>query len=183
VRIRVRKLGMITRPLAAMMDVMNIRTASADDRGFLEQMLAVAADWRPGSPVRPVDQLLSDPHLAHYVDGWPRSGDFGVIAEDRHGRPFGAAWCTHLPADDPGYGFVAATVPEISIGVVAEARGRGIGRALMSGLIDHARDRGVAQLSLSVEIDNPAIDLYTRAGFTVAAESDGAATMVLDVVG
>ena len=162
-------------------DEVIVRPASADDREFLERMLAVAADWRPGTPVRPVEQVLSDPHLARYVDAWPRPGDFGVIAEGAQGRPLGAAWCSHLPADAPGYGFVAVTVPEISIGVVAEARGEGIGRGLMRRLIDEARDRGVTQLSLSVELDNHALGLYSDLGFSVVSEESGAATMILDV--
>jgi ribosomal protein S18 acetylase RimI-like enzyme len=70
-----------------------------------------------------------------------------------------------LPGDDPGFGFVALDVPELTIGVVAEARGRGIGRRLLERLIADARERGVARLSLSVELDNPAMALYEHLGF------------------
>ncbi len=158
-----------------------VRPATADDGPFLERMLVAAADWRPGSPPRTIEQVLSDPALAHYVVGWPGPGEFGVIAEDDDGTRLGAAWCRYLAPDDPGYGFVAAQIPELSIGVVAEARGQGLGRSLMNRLIDDARTHGVGQLSLSVELDNVALHLYASLGFTTVAEADGAATMVLDV--
>ena len=35
-----------------------------------------------------------------------------------------------ITSDDPGYGFVAADIPELTLGVASQARGRGIGKAL-----------------------------------------------------
>lgn len=141
-------------------------------------MLVVAADWRPDTSARPVEAVLSDPELAHYVVGWPRPTDFGVIADDHTSKSIGAAWCRFFSADDPGYGFVSSDVPEVSVGVVAESRGAGVGRALMSALIDEASRRSIQQLSLSVEVDNYAKRLYTDLGFVVVDEAGGAATMV-----
>lgn len=161
--------------------MVTIRPASTGDADFLWRMLVVAADWRPGSALRPVEQVMADPALAHYVVDWPRPGDFGVIAEEDGGRPVGAAWWRFFSADDAGYGFVAADVPEVSIGVVAEARGAGVGRRLMTSLIAEAGRRGLRRLSLSVEVDNQARGLYASLGFEVTGEADGAVTMVLDV--
>ena len=42
--------------------------------------MAVAAEWREVTP-RPVSEVLAVPELAHYIDGWPAAGDFGVVAE------------------------------------------------------------------------------------------------------
>jgi ribosomal protein S18 acetylase RimI-like enzyme len=41
-----------------------------------------------------------------------------------------------------------------------------------------ARDEGYAQLSLSVEADSPAIELYRRQGFEQVSESDHSWTML-----
>ncbi|MGW7072581.1 hypothetical protein ACWGII_29645 [Streptomyces sp. NPDC054855] len=38
--------------------------------------------------------------------------------------------------DEPAYGFVHADIPELAIGVVADWRGRGVGRALLRALAD-----------------------------------------------
>jgi GNAT superfamily N-acetyltransferase len=141
-------------------------------------MLAVAADWRSPTP-RPVREVLADPLLAHYVTGWPRPGDGGVVAED-DGGPLGAAWWRTFPPDDPGFGFVRAEVPEVSVAVRAPARGRGVGRALLRRLIAEAERAALPGLSLSVEADNPARRLYLDLGFDVVAEA-GALTMLLDL--
>jgi len=159
----------------------SIRSAGADDQAFLEQMLAVAADWRADTAVRTVAEVLADPAVGHYLDGWPRPGDAGVVAVDATGTPLGAAWYRTFATDDPGYGWVADDVPEVAIGVAAAERGRGIGRRLLEGLAETAAAEGIERLSLSVEVDNPAMRLYLDLGWIVVAEADGAATMVLDL--
>jgi ribosomal protein S18 acetylase RimI-like enzyme len=153
-----------------------LRAATAADLPFLQAMLYEAATWRPeaGSPV---ETVLADPHVARYLSGWGRLGDAGVIGEED--RPVGAAWFRLFPADDAGYGFVAPDVPELSIGVAPECRGRGIGTRLLEALVEAARDGGYRAVSLSVEADNPARRLYERAGFVRVAEDDGGAWTML----
>ena len=72
-----------------------------------------------------------------------------------------------LPPHDPGYGFVDEGTPEVSLGVRAEARGRGVGTSLLTALVREAGRRGLAALSLSIEPDNPAVRLYERLGFQI----------------
>jgi [ribosomal protein S18]-alanine N-acetyltransferase len=53
-----------------------------------------------------------------------------------------------------------------TIAVSAEHRGKGIGRALFTELLDEARRRGVAEVFLEVRADNPvAQHLYETRGF------------------
>jgi ribosomal protein S18 acetylase RimI-like enzyme len=140
-----------------------------------------AATWRPGVERRPLEEVLADPGFAVYLEGWPREGDAGVVAEDETGRPLGAAWYRRFSEDAHGYGFIDASIPELSIGVEADARGRGIGMALMEALIERARTAGVPALSLSVEEDNPALRLYERLGFVRVARNGNAWTMRLEL--
>lgn len=57
----------------------------------------------------------------------------------------------------------------LSIGVVPEVRGAGLGGAVLLTLLDAARAKGVRQMFLEVAADNAAaIQLYVRAGFTDA---------------
>jgi ribosomal protein S18 acetylase RimI-like enzyme len=154
-------------------------SGSSKDRLFLREMLYEAAAWRPGPEPAP-ETVLSDPSFARYVAAWGRRGDTGVIAEDEEGL-LGAAWYRLFPATAPGFGFVDPHTPEVSVAVRASARGRGIGTALLSALIELARAERFAALSLSVERDNPALRLYRRVGFTLVEECDGALTMRLDL--
>lgn len=158
-----------------------IRPATSADVPFLVQMLAVAADWRPDAVVRAPEEVLRDPALAHYVAGFGEDDrDVGLLAEE-DGVAVGAAWWRFLPAEDPGYGFVDEATPELAVGVAAEARGRGVGTALLAALIQEARGRGLPALSLSVEADNPALAIYRRLGFEVVGADDGSPTMLLDL--
>lgn len=154
-----------------------LRPARATDAPFLTEMLVAAAFWRAEGPVGTVDEVMSNPELAHYVSGWPRAGDQGVVAEEGH--PIGAAWMRYFSESDPGYGFVDAAVPEVGMGVVQEWRGRGVGGRLLAALVGVAREQRVGALSLSVEADNYARRLYERVGFRTVATVGGSFTMLL----
>ena len=99
-----------------------------------------------------------------------------AVAED--GTRLGAAWYRLFPTEEPAWGFVAADVPEVSMGVTAEARGRGVGSALLDVLLALARAQGHRALSLSVDRQNPARRLYERKGFRDAGVSDPTDTSV-----
>jgi ribosomal protein S18 acetylase RimI-like enzyme len=155
----------------------HVRPAIPGDVAFLAAMLAEAADWRAGVSTLTFDDVLADAAIARYVADWPVPGDAGVVAEDETGDA-GAAWWRYFTTDDHGYGFVDESTPEVTVGVRPDARGRGIGAAMLTALTDEARRRGIAALSLSVEVDNPAVRLYERQGFAVVERSGGAFTMV-----
>jgi len=156
-----------------------VRAATAADLPFLRKMNYEAATWRPETRP-PQEVVLADPDVARYLSGWGRPGDAGVIGEEK-GTPVGAAWLRLFPADDPAYGFVTTDVPELSIAVASEARGRGIGTQLLDALVEMARADGQRALSLSVEPDNPALRLYERAGFSRVPNEGGAWTMLLEL--
>jgi ribosomal protein S18 acetylase RimI-like enzyme len=157
--------------------IARLRPAREDDVAFLRVAIFEAAYWRPGrSRLRP-EEAVADPEIAHYVEGFGRAGDFGVIAE-HDDEPVGAAWCRRFPADAPGYGFVDEATPEVSIAVLPEHRGGGIGTALLEALLGEARRRRIGRLCLSVERDNPAVALYERLGFEPLAEEENTLTMV-----
>ena len=153
------------------------RSAGRGDAAFLIKMLVQATFWRPDGPRGNFEDVAGQPELAHYVAGWPRPSDLGVVAEAGH--PVGAAWLRFFAADDPGYGFVDAETPEMAMGVVPSWRGRGVGSGLLDTLIVAARDAGSVALSLSVEPDNPARRLYERFGFQQVGDADGSLTMLL----
>jgi ribosomal protein S18 acetylase RimI-like enzyme len=118
------------------------------------------------------DAALAVPSSRKYLDGWGRPGDAGVVAVDDEGCRLGAAWYRLFPADDPAYGFVAPDAPELAIGVAADARSQGVGRALLDALLAMGRDQGYRAVSLSVDRRNPARRLYQNAGFRDGGLSD-----------
>jgi len=158
---------------------LTIRRAGPADAEFLADMLVEAANWRPEGKRSRAD-TLADPLLGHYIDGWPRPGDLGLVAE-LDGKPAGAAWVRFFPASGPAYGYVAPDVPELVIGLRAECRGQGAGRALLRELAGAARDAGIRQISLSAGRANYAHRLYLAEGYRVVGGDHDSDTMVLDL--
>ena len=159
----------------------HIRATSTDDLPFIGAMLFEAFFWRPEDERPPLEAFLDDPEFHLLLKDWGRAGDTGVIAEDGAGAPIGAAWYRFFTEEEHFHGFVDAETPEIGIGVVRHARGRGIGAALMCALIAAAREAGLRKLSLSVIPENFARGLYERLGFRKVGVSGTAWTMVLDL--
>ena len=165
------------------MDVFTIRPANSSDRAFIEDMLVEAANWDPARERRSRRQTLAQHDIRRYVEGWPRPSDVSVVAETPDGTLIGAAWCRRFSSDDPGFGFIDAAIPEVSIGVVAEWRGHGVGGAMLDALHRAATERGLAALSLSVERGNRALRLYERHHFRMVGDAAGSLTMRLDLPG
>lgn len=159
-----------------------LRPLSAADEPFLWTMLYHAVHVPPGH-APPAPDIVQVPELARYVADWKSHPDDLGVAAEVDDRPVGAAWLRRL-GEGPvrghgfvGYGFIDAATPELTIAVLPDHRGRGIGTALLTALLDMARTR-FAALSLSVSLTNPAKRLYERLGFVeVAAPADGSVTM------
>jgi GNAT superfamily N-acetyltransferase len=152
------------------------RPAGTEDFTFLATMLGEAAVWRPDKPTPTAEQVMADPLYALYLAGWPRQGDYGLIAE--LDGPVGAAWYRTYTEANRGYGFVAEDVPELSIAVIASRRHEGIGRRLLIDLIEASAAQGCRALSLSVAENNPARGLYESAGFVLVEKHGHSCTMV-----
>ena len=158
------------------MSEIRCRPAGAEDFTFLATMLGEAAVWRPDKLTPTAEQVMDDPRYAQYLEGWPRQGDYGLIAEED--GPVGAAWYRTYTEASHGHGFVAEDVPELSIAVIASRRHEGIGRRLLSDIIKASVARGYRALSLSVAENNPARRLYESAGFVLVEKHGHSCTMV-----
>jgi len=157
------------------------RPVTPDDVDFLWEMLVAAAAWdRPDSPFTTAE-VRRIPDYAKYVEEWGRPGDHGIVAE-LDGETAGAAWLRRWNPETAAFGFVAADVPELIVGVREAHRGQGLGSALVRTLFDQARAQGIATVSLSVEKANPALRLYERMGFEVVRDDPAAYVMTIDLL-
>jgi GNAT superfamily N-acetyltransferase len=155
------------------------RPDGPEDVGFLWDMLYQIACWRPGGCAGskpPREEVLAYPSVVHYVEGWGRPGDAAVVAVDPiDGRRIGAAWYRPMSPEEPGYGFVDTSTPEVAIAVVPDRRGTGVGKALLQAILSMARSQGFDALSLGVRRKiSAAVRLYERNGFVklFAIDSD-----------
>ena len=158
---------------------MTRRPLTLADRALLREATLANMNWNTTRFT--VDDLDATHEIAHYYTGFPAEGDFGLVDFDGDiARAVG--WVVFLPEDDPGYGFVDADTPELSLTTFQGFRGQGLGRDLLSELIVLASARGLPGISLSVEDGNGARRLYERAGFQVVGRNGDSDTMLLSLV-
>ncbi len=142
---------------------MRVRRAEERDREFILEMARLAG----GLDDRPLPSA-DDPAVLAALPGLT---DLALIATDDDERPLGAAWLHfHEPplvVDDRD-----VPLPELTMAVREEARGRGIGGRLLAELAAAAADNFSA-LALNVHLRNPAARLYMRSGFRVAGKGRG----------
>jgi ribosomal protein S18 acetylase RimI-like enzyme len=110
--------------------------------------------------------IVDHPDLVKYHENWGRKGDIALVAE-LEGKVVGASWCRLWKGLEKGYGFITDDIPELSMAVIPEYRGRGIGTALLSKLFGEVQAAGYTALSISVEKRNRAVKLYKRLGFKI----------------
>src|SRR5215210_6713531 len=156
-----------------------IRPLQPDDEPFQEDMAWEAVATNAEARARGRETVMALPQLRRYFVDFGRPGDAGVVAVTTDGDRLGVAWYRLFSAEEPGWGFIAADIPELAIFVVAEERGRGVGSALLDALLGLAWEQGHRALSLSVNRQNPARRLYERKGFRDAGVSEETAGSVI----
>ena len=145
-----------------------LRPVEPRDVRFLRDMLRHAYYWR-------LDEDRERP-VYRYVQNWGRPGDAGVVALDGP-HPAGAAWYRLFDERAPGFGFVDERTPELTVAVVPSRRGHGVGREMLTALLEQARADGYDAVSLSAAAEQAAY--YGRLGFEAVRETSYAVTMRL----
>jgi GNAT superfamily N-acetyltransferase len=143
-----------------------IREGGQQDVRFLRDMLRHAYYWRSRDTEFPITR---------YVNAWGRDGDRALIALDDF-HEVGAAWYRLYSEREPGFGFVDAETPELTIAVVPSRRGKGAGKELLEALLAQAREAGFPAVSLSAAKEQ--VPYYERFGFETVGESEHAVTML-----
>src|SRR5436309_6955227 len=113
--------------------VVTVRAANVSDQQFLESMFVEAALWDPGMARQTLASLLRVPQLRPYFVDGGRPSDVALVASAAAGRSVGAAWYRFFSLQEPGFGFVDQSIPELGIAVVKEWRGGAVGEIIPKG--------------------------------------------------
>lgn len=154
-----------------------IRPVTEQDVPFLWDMLYESIYVPEGHPTISRD-ILNDPAISKYVEGWGRKGDVGYIALDEAGKALGSITARIFEENSPGHGYVDEETPELGMALLEQYRGKGLGTALMRTLLDELRRQGIRQVSLSVDPNNYAVKLYRKFGFEEIGICGTSITMV-----
>ena len=155
--------------------MISIRTLTPRDEPALWEMCYHALYVPEGHPPYPPD-IIYQPEISRYVAGWGRPGDQGVVAFSDT-MSTGAAWLRLLTGTERGYAYVDDMTPELSIAVLPEYRGKGIGSQLLTRLLGNAKSH-FSGICLSVHVDNPARHLYQRFGFEAVKEESSSVVIL-----
>lgn len=161
------------------------REAGPEDLPFVISMhyeAAVKSSNVPPEYQPSLRRCLDFPWFNRYLLGWMREGDRGTIAMNGGEEPIGAAWYRRFPPDEQARmhgGNTDFPLHELAIGIREEDRGRGVGEAILTNLLEQAASDGIHQLGLSVGDHNTrAQRLYTKMGFEVIQAFDKSSLMV-----
>jgi RimJ/RimL family protein N-acetyltransferase len=138
----------------------HIRPARDEDAEVTAAITAVVAEEGTIGAQPPVDVAARAAALRTLLTQDGRGGAWVLCDEE---RPVGIATARER----------VGGVLSLGMMLLPEARGRGGGRALLDGVLDHARATGAHKVDLEVWPDNGrAIALYAAAGFTVEGLRD-----------
>jgi len=156
--------------------MVRIRPLQKGEEWFLEQMLYEAMYISIYDRPLP-ESVVNLPELALYIANFGRKGDLCYVSEE-NGELIGAIWSRLWSKEQKGYGYVDEQTPEVSLALKPAFRGKGIGTKFIEVIGQVLQQQGYAQISLSVDRRNRAIELYRKQGFEITAATEGAFTMV-----
>jgi ribosomal protein S18 acetylase RimI-like enzyme len=163
------------------MNTYTIRSITEQDVPFLWDMLYESIHVTEGDQPLSRD-VIKEPSLSKYVEDWGKDGDLGFIAVSHLGHPVGSITMRYFTENNKGYGYVSNDIPEMSMALLPDYRGQGIGSSLLQTLTDESRKLGIPQISLSVDPNNTAaVKLYQRYGFKEVGIEGTSITMVADL--
>ena len=118
-----------------------------------------------------VERLMDVAFDPRFGEAWTRGQCLGVLAMP--GVRLTLAWHDDEPA---GFAMVRQVLDEVELLLIAvdpAQRRRGVGRALLRGVLADADAGGAGRVHLEVRAGNAAVALYTAAGFAKAGERRG----------
>ena len=146
-----------------------IRQLTSEDEPILWEALYQGLH-RAGGDASPSREVLRQPEFARYVEDWGRDGDRGFVANDTETHAFlGAVWYRE-PA--------TSQTPELLFVVASGQRNRGIGAGLLTQWVRSNPEQ--SEISMRVNVSNPAVRLYERFGFRVVDDREGFVTLRRD---
>lgn len=143
-----------------------IREIKKQEYNLLDDFLYEAIFIPEGVEV-PSKEITNQPDFQIYIADFGKQNDNCLVAEC-NGKIVGAVW-TRIIND---YGHIDNETPSLAISLFKEYRSLGIGTALMNRMIELLKSKGYKRVSLSVQKENYAYNLYKKVGFEIIKEND-----------
>ncbi len=150
-----------------------IRKLKQDEVKILDTFLYEAIFIPEGVEAPPME-IINQPELRVYVDGFgTKNGDL-CFATESDGAIVGAVWVRIMN----DYGHIDDETPSFAISLLNEYRGKGIGTELMKRMLEELKSCGYKKTSLAVQKLNYAVKMYKNVGFEIVDENEEEYIMV-----
>lgn len=141
-------------------------------KDFLYEAIYIPEGIKP-----PSRDIVFLPELKIYFEDFGTKKDDCCLVAEHEGKVIGAVW-TRIMND---YGHVDDETPSLSISLYKEYRNKGIGSRLMRKIIKELKSNGYNKVSLSVQKENYATEMYLKLGFKVVKETIEEFIMIKDL--
>lgn len=147
-----------------MLQGVEIREMKESEYPLLADFLYLSIFQKEGEPPLRRD-IIEEPEIARYIEDFGKPHDYALVAVHQE-QVVGVVFARLIHA----YGYVDEATPELTISVLKDYRKKGIGSALLEGMVKLLREHDCEKISLSVQKENPAFQLYQNLGFTIVED-------------
>lgn len=130
--------------------------------GFLYQAIYI-----PANSEKPDRSIIRKPELQIYRENFGNQPHDKAFIAEVDNKAVAAVWVRIMQ----DFGHIDDHTPSLAISVLEEFRGLGIGTNLLHNMFGYFRVVGYKQISLSVQKENYAYNMYKKAGFKVLKET------------
>lgn len=122
----------------------------------------------------PTKSIINQPELQVYVYDFGKKKDDYCLVAEFNGKVVGAVWVRIMN----DYGHIDDTTPSLAISLYKEYRGCGIGTDMMRKMLLLLKSNEYDKVSLSVQKENYALQIYLNVGFEIIDENEDEYIMV-----
>ena len=153
-----------------------IREIRPEEIPVLEDFLYEAI-FIPENIPMPPKSIIENEDLQVYIRDFGKKPDDRCLVAEVDGKVVGAVWTRVM--DD--YGHIDNQTPSLAISLYREYRNRGIGTQLMRCMLERLKADGYKSVSLSVQKDNYALQMYQKVGFIPVSDHGDELLMVFRI--
>ena len=153
-----------------------IREIRPEEIPVLEDFLYEAI-FIPENIPMPPKSIIENEDLQVYIRDFGKKLDDRCLVAEVDGKVVGAVWTRVM--DD--YGHIDNQTPSLAISLYREYRNRGIGTQLMRCMLERLKADGYKSVSLSVQKDNYALQMYQKVGFIPVSDHGDELLMVFRI--
>ncbi|WP_283624718.1 GNAT family N-acetyltransferase [Clostridium butyricum] len=122
----------------------------------------------------PTKSIINQAELKVYVYDFGKKKDDYCLVAEFNGKVVGAVWVRIMN----DYGHIDDTTPSLAISLYKEYRGCGIGTDMMRKMLLLLKSNEYDKVSLSVQKENYALQIYLNVGFEIIDENEDEYIMV-----